>query len=98
MSLEGVPFAERARTPEAQVLLAALHQDPARLDASPIDTLTPAQWERLVSVAREQRVRVLLMRRLHQEDRLGDIPSNTLASLRADCRCRGPRSRPPADT
>ncbi len=81
-----VPLAERGSTPEARVLLASLHQDRNRLDQSGIESLSPAQWDHLVTLAGQQRVRPLLHRRLFETGRWRLAPEQRWHKLDDECR------------
>ena len=81
-----VPLQDVGDTVEARVLLAALHQDPTQIEGSGIEHLTPAQWDRLVTLAGQQRVRPLLHRRLAESGRWSNAPTQTWQQLVDDCR------------
>lgn len=86
MTFTDVPFEERGQTPEARVLLAALHTDRSRFDDAPIGTLTPEQWDALVTIAGDQRVRPLLHQRLHETGQWQRVPQGTWQRLDAQCK------------
>lgn len=86
MTTTAVPLQDVGGTAEARVLLAALHQDPTRIDDSGIEHLTSAQWDRLVTLAGEQRVRPLLHRRLTERGCGTNAPLATWQRLVDECR------------
>ncbi len=78
-------FSARSGSIEATVLLACLHLDRGRLDESGIDTLTPAQWDRVVTLAGYQRVRPLLHQRLWETGRWSVMDEPSWQRLRHEC-------------
>jgi hypothetical protein len=68
------------------LLLDCLHQDPTRVEASRLGALSLAEWEDLVALAAEQRVRPLLYRRLQQLDVTDRMPASVREQLQDACR------------
>lgn len=68
------------------VLLACLHQKPDRISASELEKLGPSDWQALLRLATDQRVRPLLHHRLCERGLTAAVPANIREDLRSSYR------------
>ncbi len=68
-----------------RLLVDCLHADTSRLDSARIERLVDGDWEGLLALARQQRVRPQLHQRLTSPDVCAQVPAHVRDTLRAAC-------------
>lgn len=66
-----------------ELLLGCLHWEAGRVSAGKLSALTDADWDSFLALAAEQRIRPLLLQRLHERRLDAAVPERVLAVLRA---------------
>ncbi len=79
-------------TPSERLFIDCLHQDPASLDARRLAALAQPDWDALLEMARRQRVRPLIRRRLIAPDVRDAVPVPVIEALTLSCRAIAQRN------